>query len=148
MRAFEAVGEAVLARGWCGRRLGEQKALTLCQQALIRRLIVGKCPDQLKLPFVFVLWTREAIAQLSAHKTSIRLSLSAVSLHFVAWGFTPQKPIRRATERDEAAIRTWLDHEYPAIVKRAKKEAAEIHWADEIGISSLTNRGKLRFMVL
>jgi hypothetical protein len=71
-----------------------------------------------------------------------------------------------------------LSHEYPAIVKRAKKEAAEIHWADETGISnqanhgrsfapqgetpviprpaarftpsmisSLTNRGKLRFLV-
>ena len=73
---------------------------------------------------------------------------------------------------------TWLDHDYPAIVKRAKKEKAEIHWADETGISnqanygrsfapqgetpviprpaarftqsmisSLTNQGKLRFMV-
>jgi hypothetical protein len=81
---------------------------------------------------------------LIAHRTGIRLSLSAISLYLAAWGFTAQKPIRRATERDEAAIRTWLDHDYPAIVKRAKKEKAEIHWADETGIS---NQGKLRFMV-
>ena len=52
-----------------------------------------------------------------------------------------QKPIRRATERNEAAIRTWLDHDYPAIVKRAKKEKAEIHWADETGISNQANYG-------
>jgi hypothetical protein len=93
-----------------------------------------------------------------------------------AWGLAARKPIRRATERNEAAV--WLDHDYPAIVKRAKKEKAEIHWADETGISnqanygcgfapqgetpviprpaarftqsmisSLTNQGKLRFMV-
>ena len=95
-----------------------------------------------------------------------------------AWGLAARKPIRRATERNEAAVRTWLDHDYPAIVKRAKKERPEIHWADETGISnqanygcgfapqgetpviprpaarftqsmisSLTNQGKLRFMV-
>ena len=176
VRAFEVAGEAALAGGRRGRRPGEQKALTPRQEALMRRLIVGKCPDQLKLPFA--LWTREAVAQLIAHRTGIRLSLSAISLYLAAWGLAAQKPIRRATERNEAAIRTWLDHDYPAIVKRAKKEKAQIHWADETGISnqanydrsfapqgetpviprpaarftqsmisSLTNQGKLRFMV-
>ena len=115
-----------------GRRPGEQKALTPRQEALIGRLIVDQCPDQLKLPFA--LWTREAVGQLIERKTGIRLSLSAISLYLAAWGFTAQKPIRRATERDEAAIRAWLDHDYPAIVKRAKKEKAEIHWADETGV--------------
>jgi|YelNatPaOPRAMG01_1025707.scaffolds.fasta_scaffold12442_7 transcriptional regulator with XRE-family HTH domain len=56
--------------------------------------------------------------------------------------FTAQKPIRRATERDEAVIRTWLDHDYPAIVKQAKKQKAEIHWADETGISNQANYGR------
>ena len=46
VRAFEATGEAALAGGRRGRRPGEQKALTPRQEALIRRLIVGKCPDQ------------------------------------------------------------------------------------------------------
>jgi transposase len=118
------LGRRPLVWGRRGRRPGEQKALTPRQEALVRRLIVGKCPDQLKLPFA--LWTREAVAQLIAHRTGIRLSLSAISLYLAAWGFTAQKPIRRATERDEAAVRAWLDHEYPAIVKRAKKEKAEI----------------------
>ena len=69
---------------------------------MIRRLIAGKCPDQLKLPFA--LRTREAVGQLSERKTGIRMSLSAIRLSLAAWGFAAQRPIRRATERDEAAL--------------------------------------------
>ena len=174
--AFEQSGEVALAGGRRGRRPGEQKALGKRQETMIRRLIVGRCPDQLKLPFA--LWTREAVGQLIERKTGIRLSLTGISSYLMAWELTPQKPIRRATERDDAAIRTWLSHEYPAIARRARKEKAEIHWADETGlsnqanygrsfaprgatpviprpatrftqsmISSVTNKGKLRFMV-
>ena len=176
VRAYEQGGYAALAGGRRGRRPGEQKALTSRQEAMIRRLIVGRCPDQLKLPFA--LWTREAVGQLIERKTGLRLSLTAIGSYLAAWGFTAQKPIRRATERDGAAIQAWLERDYPAIVKRAKKERAEVHWADETGlsnqanygrsfapqgetpviprpaarftqsmISSVTNRGKLRFMI-
>jgi len=176
VRAFGEEGEAALSGGRRGRRPGEQKALTRAQEALIRRRIVGKCPDQLKLPFA--LWTREAVAQLIARRTGVMLSLSAVGLYLAAWGLTPQKPVRRARERDDAAIAAWLRRDYPAIAERARKERAQIHWADETGvsnqanygrsfaprgetpaiprpaarfthsmISSVTNRGKLRFMV-
>jgi transposase len=176
MSAFEASGEAALAGGRRGRRKGEQKALGSRQEAMIRRLVVGCCPDQLKLPFA--LWTRAAVGELVARKTGIRLSVRAVGSYLAAWGFTAQKPIRRATERDDAAIQAWLTRDYRAIAARARREGAEIHWADETGlsnqanygrsfapagetpviprpaarftqsmISSLTNRGTLRFMI-
>ena len=132
--------EAALAGGRRGRRPGEQKALSPRQEAMIRGLIVGRCPDQLKLPFA--LWTREAVGQLIERRTGMRLSLTAISTYLAAWGFTAQKPIRRATERDEAAVQSWLAQDYPAIVKRAKKERAEIHWADETGISNQANYGR------
>jgi transposase len=140
VRAYETAGDAALAGGRRGRRPGEQKALSSHQEAVIRRLIVGKCPDQLKLPFA--LWTREAVGQLIERKTGLRLSLTAIGSYLAVWGFTAQKPIRRATERNEAAIKTWLEHDYPAIVKRAKKEKAEIHWADETGVSNQANYGR------
>jgi len=107
---------------------------------MIRRLVAGTCPDQLKLPFA--LWTREAVGQLIEQRTGVRLSLSALRVYLAAWGFTAQKPIRRATERDDAAIRGWLDRDYPAIARRAKKEGTEIHWADETGISNQANDGR------
>lgn len=140
MRAYERHGSAGLAGGRRGRRAGEQKALNRQQEAMIRRMIASKCPDQLELPFA--LWTREAVGQIIARKTGINLSLTAIGSYLAAWSFTPQKPIRRATERNEAAIANWLAHDYPAIAKRAKKEGAEIHWADETGVSNQANYGR------
>lgn len=58
------------------------------------------------------------------------------------WGFTPQRPIRRATERRQAEIRAWLDTAYPAIAARAKAEGGEIQWADETGLSNQANYGR------
>jgi transposase len=140
VRAFEKAGDGALSGGRRGRRPGEQKALNRRQEAMIRGLIVSRCPDQLKLPFA--LWTREAVSQVIAQRTGIQLSLTTIGSYLSAWGMTPQKPIRRATERNETAIRAWMEHDYPAIVKRAKKEKAEIHWADETGISNQANYGR------
>ena len=140
MRAYEMQGSTALAGGRRGRRPGEQKALNRQQEAMIRRMIASKCPDQLELPFA--LWTREAVGQIIARKTGISLSLTAIGSYLAAWNFTSQKPIRRATERNEAAITKWLEHDYPAIAKRAKKEGAEIHWADETGVSNQANYGR------
>lgn len=51
-------------------------------------------------------------------------------------GFTPQKPLRRAYERDPAAVQQWLDEDYPGISRQAKRKHAEIHWGDEMGSRS------------
>ena len=50
--------------------------------------------------------------------------------------FTPQKPVYRAQERSESRIADWLENEYPTIKERAKKEGADIHWGDEMGVLS------------
>jgi transposase len=47
-----------------------------------------------------------------------------------------QKPVRRAYERNDEAIARWLDEDYPAIVKEAKREKAAIYWGDEMGLRS------------
>ena len=169
-------GEAALEGGRRGRRAGEQKALTQQQERRIRRRIAERCPDQLKLPFA--LWTREAVAALIQRETGLNLSPSSIGRYLRSWGMTAQRPARRATERSEPAVQAWLRRDYPAIAARAKAEHAEIHWADETGlsnqanygrsyapkgetpvlirpaarvsrsmISSLTNQGKLRFMI-
>lgn len=45
------------------------------QAAALKRIVVDRCPDQLKLPFA--LWTREAVAQLIEKKFGLRLLLGA-----------------------------------------------------------------------
>jgi transposase len=133
-------GEAALAGGKRGRRPGEQKMLSLRQEARIKRLIADRCPDQLKLPFA--LWTREAVAALIERETGLRLSRSTVSSYLRSWGFTAQRPMKRATERSEPAIRAWLERDYPAIAACAKAERCEIQWADETGLSNQANYGR------
>ena len=146
------------------------------QCATVVNIIRDNCPDQLKMPFM--LWTREAVQMLIEMKFGIKLSIRSVGNYLKRWGFTVQKPIRRAYERQDSAVRKWLNETYPEIAKRAKKENAEIHWGDEAGfrsdhqsgttysprgktpvikgtgkrfrvnmISTVTNKGTLRFMI-
>jgi transposase len=159
-----------------GRRLGQGGRLRVAQAQRIRSLIVGKLPDQLKLPFY--LWTRAAVARLMAREYGLTVSLTTVGRYLRAWGMSPQKPVRRAYERNDAAIATWLSEEYPAIARQARRDGATIYWGDAMGlrsdhvagtsdaplgqtpviratgqrfgcnmISAITNRGGLSFMV-
>ena len=104
------------------------------QSAQIAKTVIDRCPDQLKLPFY--LWTREAVGQLIERRFGIRLSVWTVGRYLARWNFTPQKPVRQAFERNPEAARLWLEEEYPAIRKEAKKEKAEIYWGDEMGLRS------------
>jgi transposase len=117
-----------------GRRPGQGGRLRGTQAQHIRRLIVGKMPDQLKLPFY--LWTRAAVASLIAREYGIAVSLVTVGRYLRSWGLSPQKPVRRAYERNDAAIARWLKREYPAIARQAKREHAVIYWGDEMGLRS------------
>jgi transposase len=116
-----------------GRRPGEGH-LSAKRAERIRALIVGKMPDQMKLPFY--LWTRAAVASLIAREYGITVSLVTVGRYLKVWGMSPQKPVRRAYERNDAAIARWLKQEYPAIARRAKREKAAIYWGDEMGLRS------------
>ena len=51
-------------------------------------------------------------------------------------GLSPQKPLRRAYERDEKAVKKWVKEVYPRVKKYAKKKGAEIFWLDEATIRS------------
>ena len=104
------------------------------QSAQIAKSVVDRCPDQLKMPFY--LWTREAVGQLIERRFGVRLSVWTVGRYLARWGFTPQKPMRRAFEKNPEAVHRWLDEKYPAILKQAKQEKADIYWGDEMGMRS------------
>lgn len=116
-----------------GRRPGEGR-LNAKRAGRIRSLIVGKLPDQLKLPFY--LWTRAAVASLIAREYGIAVSLVTVGRYLRAWGLSPQKPVRRAYERNDAAIARWLKQEYPMLARQAKRDHVAIYWGDEMGLRS------------
>ncbi len=110
------------------------------QAAQTVKAIKDRHPDQLKLPFY--LWTREAVCQLIEHRFGIRLSVWTIGRYLKHWGFTPQKPVRRAYEKDDKVIQQWLKEKYPAIRQQAKQEKAIIYWGDEMGLRSDDNVGR------
>jgi transposase len=112
-----------------GPKAGSMAALTPADAVKIQRLIMDKTPDQLK--FNFALWTSEAVRDLAAHRFGVKLTRRSIRRYLRAWGFTPQRPQKAARERDDAAVRRWLEEEYPRIKKLARRAKAEIYWADE-----------------
>lgn len=175
-RAYAKYGAKGIKIQKRGRRQGEQRTLTPEQEKRIQKAIVDKEPDQLKLPFA--LWTRIAVQQLIKQLLLIEMPIRTVGEYLNRWGFTPQKPLRRAYEQNPKLVQQWHDEQYPAIAAKAKKEKADIHWGDETGlcndsqhgrsyapmgktpairlcakrerinlISSITNQGKVRFMI-
>jgi transposase len=175
-KAYEREGIKGIKAKKRGRKVGSCRTLNADQEKQIRKMIQDKCPDQLKLPFA--LWTRIAVQQLIKRLLEIDMPIRTVGEYLKRWGFTPQKPFRRAYEQNPKAVKKWLDEQYPAIAQRAKKEEAEIQWGDETGlcndsqhgrsyaprgktpairlpakrerinlISSITNQGKVRFMI-
>lgn len=139
-KRHEAGGAKPLKDAPGGRKVGDKRLLDAQREATVRRLIADKTPDQLKMPYA--LWTRAAVGQLVEQRFGIRLPVRTVGLYLKRWGFTPQKPMKKAYEQSPAAVKKWLDEEYPVIAARAKVEGAEIHWADETGLRSDDVRGR------
>ena len=136
-RLYEEGGWAALKLGRRGRRPDEQAALQGWQCANIVNLITDRTPDQLRMPFV--LWTAAALRDLISEKFGVTLAVRSVRRYLQKWGFTPQKPIRKAWQQSSTAVSTWLEKEYPAIAKRAKAKGASIYWVDETGVTNQTN---------
>ena len=126
-------GLRALAAKQRGRPVGAGR-LSTAQATKIRQQIVDKMPDQLKLGFY--LWTRAAVIALIARQYDVAMSLTTVGRYLKAWGFSVQKPVRRAYERNDVAIARWVKTEYPAIVRDAKREGATIYWGDEMRLRS------------
>ena len=175
-KTYEREGSKGLESKQRGFEKGQWRTLDAAQELKIQGLIMEKTPDQFKL--VFALWTRQAVQELIKIRFGINMPIRTVGEYLKRWGFTPQKPLKRAYEQRPTEVRKWLDEEYPSIAERAKQEGAEIHWGDETGvrsdcqhgrgyspkgktpvirlsakrasinmISSITNQGKVRFMI-
>jgi transposase len=113
---------------------GRKPALAPRQKLQVRHWINGKDPRQ--YGFDFGLWTRQIVAALIAQKFGVRLGVTAVGRLLAELDITPQKPLRRAYERDPAAIERWKATEFPRLRARAKSAGAKIFFLDEAGVRS------------
>ena len=133
-------GAAVFAVRKRGPKTGEARHLSPQQEKTLQRMIVEKTPDQWKL--AFALWTRRAVCELIERELGLRMPVRTCGEYLKRWGFTPQKPARRAYEQNPAAVRRWMEETYPAIAAQAGAEGAEIHWGDETGVRSDCQHGR------
>ena len=72
--------------------------------------------------FVGEVWTAPRIALLIAREFGVRHHPSHVGRILRSLGWTPQKPVRRALQRDEAAIATWQQKHWPQVQAKVPKK--------------------------
>src|SRR3712207_1602258 len=139
-KRFAARGAKGLVSQPRGRKPDQQRLLDAAQEAEVQRLICRNAPDELTLPFA--LWSRAAVQEVIRQRCGVALAVRTVGKYLARWGFTAQRPIRRAYEQNPDAVRRWLGRDYPAIVAAARRARGTIFWGDETGLRSDDVRGR------
>lgn len=140
VKLYKQFGNKGLKEVKRGRKKGYGKLLSSTQELEVQKMIIDKMPDQLKLPYA--LWTRKAIRDLIKRTYNINIAIRTMGDYLKSWGFTPQKPKKKAYEQNSKSVNKWLEEEYPKIKRQAQKENAEIHWTDETGIKNTSQYGR------
>ncbi len=139
-RNYQRGGFSAIKLKTRGRSVGDKRRLSADQEKELKQLMIDKTPEQLK--FKFALWTRSAVKAVVQDRFGIDLPLRTISEYLKRWGFSAQKPARRAYEQNPLAVSQWLSSTYPIIAARAKEENAEINWSDETGVEADNYVGK------
>jgi transposase len=79
------------------------------------------------------IWTCARVAEVIAQEFGVTYSKSHVSRLLRALDWTPQKPITRARQRDEAAIAHWRSVVWPSLLQAAQQEDRTLVFVDEAG---------------
>ena len=127
----ETHGMAGLRTRPSGPEAGTGRALTRPQERQIRRLICRATPDVYGLPYA--LWSRAAVAALVKQRCGVSLAVSSMGRYLQRWGFTPQKPLRRAYEQNPRKVRRWVRQQDPAIAAKVRQAKGKVYWLDESG---------------
>ena len=129
---YASEGEAGLESKNPGRAYLSGRTLNLGQEWVLRTVITSESPSVRGLPFA--LWNRRAVGQLVQQLFGIDMPIRTVGEYLMRWGYTPQRPSRRALEQKPLDVQHWLQDIYPVIARRAKEESGIIYWADETAV--------------
>jgi hypothetical protein len=105
------------------------------KRQLERRLLKGALDAGYKTD----LWTLRRIGKLIKHHFHVDYHPSHVWKILQALGWSCQKPERRATQRDEAAIARWKRYVWPQIRRKAERLGAHLVFLDESGFLLIPN---------
>jgi transposase len=133
-KAYNAGGIAAIKPRKHGRRKGEKRTLTPLQEKGVQSAIADKTPEQLQ--FKECMWTRKNIREFILRKYQIEMPQSTLGYYLARWGFSVQRPAKRAYKQDGGQVRRWVESEFPGISARAGEENAEIYFGDETGLQN------------
>ena len=152
---------------------GRRYRLTDDQERIAKELLIDMTPDQLGLDCH--LWDRDTIHLAIRNKVGVELPARTLSDYLRRWGLTTENPNKHVGVEGQEKWHCWLESDYREILAKSKKENAEIHWcrvtsvrasvdrttlknnalfvrpstesSDISMISTITNQGKVRFML-
>src|SRR6267143_1871567 len=99
---------------------GRPRRLTARHLARLRRMLMK---GALAAGLPTDLWTCPRVSWLIQRQYGVHYHPAHVSLLLHGLGFSPQKPTRRALERDEERIRAWIEQDWPRVKKRRAPES-------------------------
>jgi transposase len=107
------------------RKLGEARHLSADQEDRFRGKIIDRRLEQLKMNFA--LWMRESVRKLILQNCKISMPIRTVGEYLRRWGFTPQRPVKFASERQPRKMKEWME-KYPRIfaIEQPKRKPKSI----------------------
>ena len=140
LKEYDELGEESFNYKTRGSKPGVLNKLSPSQEEELLQSIYQKTPEDSGIQHT--LWNSKVISEYVSSKFEVKFSQRGLRNMLTRLGFTSQKPIKLAYERNQASVDKWLEEEYPEIKKRASQEGARIYWADEMGLQSRDNNGK------
>lgn len=95
-------------------QLGPESKLDAKQRERLRELLLA---GPIAAGFSTELWTCRRVAEVVRREFGVDYHPDHLGRILHDLGFSPQKPQRRASERNEAAIARWRSHDWPRIKK-------------------------------
>jgi transposase len=102
---------------------GPSSKLTAAQKAALVRLLEQGAEAH---GFLGDVWTTKRVATLIQRAFGIRYHPASMSRLLRELGWSVQKPIRRATQRNDAAISEWWSERWPALLAKPKASSVPL----------------------
>lgn len=97
---------------------GAKPRLTIEQRTLIPTLLAKSAESY---GFRGNLWTTKRVAVVIERQFGVHYHPAHVSRLLIEIGWSPQKPLQRATQRDQTAIKAWREERWPVLKKGLRK---------------------------
>ncbi len=108
-----------------GVKVGTGSKISKNQEEELKSKILSHTPDELGMDYT--LWNSKVVQEYIESNYLYQYNRRSIRKIMNRLGFTSQKPIKSAYQRNPEKIKEWLTVTYPEIKSRAMKESARIY---------------------